>query len=176
MTLCRRGMMWVWMWSPSSTMIQRLPILWATAPVVPLPANESNTKSPLLVAKVKIRSIKRSGFGVSKNSLSIKDLISLLASLVVPTSLANQIVSGTLPSWSAKYIFRIILVSSSENLILPSFNSFSKVSRLNLQPLGGCSIVFPLGVVMLYIRFGLTKEFLTSPDLQSPLGSLSGFE
>ena len=43
-------MMCVWQCSPSSTMIQRRPILWATAPVVPEPAKESRTRSPGLVA------------------------------------------------------------------------------------------------------------------------------
>ena len=49
-------MMCVWQCSPSSTMIQRRPILWATAPVVPEPAKESRTKSPGLVAISRIRS------------------------------------------------------------------------------------------------------------------------
>src|SRR5712692_9059938 len=51
MTFFRRGMICVWQCSPSSTMIQRRPILWATAPVVPEPAKESRTRSPGLVVR-----------------------------------------------------------------------------------------------------------------------------
>ena len=43
-------------------MIQRRPILWATAPVVPEPAKESRTRSPGLVASSKQRLINFSGF------------------------------------------------------------------------------------------------------------------
>jgi hypothetical protein len=49
------GMMWVWQCSPSSICIQRRPILWATAPVVPEPAKESRVISPGLFASSRIR-------------------------------------------------------------------------------------------------------------------------
>ena len=63
MTFFRRGMMCVWQCSPSSTMIQRRPILCATAPVVPEPAKESRIRSPGSVQACTIRSIRPSGLG-----------------------------------------------------------------------------------------------------------------
>ena len=65
--------------------------------MVPEPKKLSNTISPGLLPKVKTLSIRRSGLGVSNNVSKSNVLISVLASLVVPTSSANQIVSGTLP-------------------------------------------------------------------------------
>lgn len=48
-------------------MIHRRPILCATTPVVPEPANESRTQSPGVVEIVMMRSRSFSGFGVSKD-------------------------------------------------------------------------------------------------------------
>ena len=67
-------MMCVWQCSPNSTMIQRRPILCATAPVVPEPANESSTKSPGFVESSSIRLRSNSGLGAENGSLSIECL------------------------------------------------------------------------------------------------------
>ena len=66
MTFFRRGMMCVWQCSPSSTMIQRRPILWATAPVVP-GAGEGVENPVAPIGREVEESLRRaSGFGVSK--------------------------------------------------------------------------------------------------------------
>ena len=76
-------MMWVWQCSPSSTMIQRRPILWATAPVVPEPAKESRTRSPGLVA-ISNNSLKsRSGFGVANDIVAEKASDLVLCLLII---------------------------------------------------------------------------------------------
>ena len=64
---------------PSFIPIHFRPILWATA-VVPLPKKLSNTKSPGLVVKVKMRSIRRSGLGVAKGLVELKAETSRFAS------------------------------------------------------------------------------------------------
>ncbi len=70
----------------NSTMIQRRPILCATAPVVPEPAKESRTQSPVCEPSSKIRFKSSSGLGVAKGSASLKALTSCAAILFSPTS------------------------------------------------------------------------------------------
>jgi len=105
MTFFRRGMMCVWQCSPSSTMIQRRPILCATAPVVPEPAKESRTRSLGLVATSRTRRIRRSGFGVSKTFSELKARTSNLASWLCPTSSLDQNVAGGRVGLSSRYCF-----------------------------------------------------------------------
>jgi hypothetical protein len=89
-------MMCVWQCSPSSTMIQRRPILWATAPVVPDPAKESKTRSPDWVATRRVRSKSFSGLGVSKEASPGKRArISFFEVRLLPASFFVQIVLGT---------------------------------------------------------------------------------
>lgn len=47
-----------------STMIQRRPVRWATAPVVPVPAKGSSTRSPSRLVASSTRSSRASGFWV----------------------------------------------------------------------------------------------------------------
>ena len=105
-----------------------LPILWATAAVVPEPRKESKTRSPGSEARSKIRSTRRSGLGVAKTSSGLNCLTSLLASWLCPTSSKCQMVLEGTPCLfkSHKNVFLDgIDVPSFPNQISP----FSSIRR-----------------------------------------------
>src|SRR6218665_1238071 len=157
MTFFRRGIMWVWQCSPNSTMIQRRPILWATAPVVPEPAKESRMRSSGFVANSMMRFISRSGFGVS-NALSApkRAITSFFASLLCPTSELVHHVQAATPSCSDKNVLtRGRAEPSLPNQIRLSFLRFSKALSMLPQhlPAGGSKIT-PEGEMIWYIWLG----------------------
>ena len=142
MTFWIRGMIWVWQCSPSSIMIQRLPILCATAPVVPDPAKESRTRSLGFVAISNMRRISFSGLGVANESSGFIALTSSRASWLFPASVCSQIVAGGVPEIfnSLKKVFREGFAFPSVPNQISSFSSnLRRVSAGNLGevPLGG---------------------------------------
>jgi hypothetical protein len=158
--------------------IQRRPILWATAAVVPLPKKLSRTRSPGLVARVRIRSIKRSGLGVAKTDSALNAFTSFFASWLSPTSSLSHKVKGTKPSCTSvkNLLKRGTLSPLAPNQILFSeINSSIRFSeKRQLVPAGGITSL-PEGVIIGYISLGFGVFAWQGPEAQTPRGSLSGF-
>src|SRR4030042_4473236 len=107
-------------------MIQRRPILCATAPVVPEPAKESRTQSPGLVAISRTLFISRSGFGVPKlTSAPNSSFASVLDSPVWPTSSWGHHVQGTTP-------FDLLRNSLRRGTPFPSRPKYARLSATSL--------------------------------------------
>src|ERR1700679_3073997 len=151
MTFFRRGRICVLQCSPSSTIIQRRPILWATAAVVPDPPNESSTISLGWEERSSTRFISRSGLGVWNTSASALTtaITSFFASCVLPTSSCVQILGGTIPYMTSfKNRFKpgtlFLSLPHQTRLSLSNSSNFNFDTRQYI-PLGGPAITRPAG-------------------------------
>jgi hypothetical protein len=126
-----------------------------------------------------MRSMSRTGFGVSKGSESGNNALSSFFELrLLPTSSFLQRVLGVKSATSERYLLMLGLASRlGPHQILLSFSSSLNLSSLILQNLpGGGLKSLPVGPLMTNkpLEYGLFAN--GSPGIQSPLGSLSGFE
>ncbi|MPN31547.1 hypothetical protein SDC9_179021 [bioreactor metagenome] len=133
--------------------IQRRPIFWATAAVVPEPRKESRIKSPGSVEIWNIRLMSLSGLGVENALSSNKVTLSFFPSCECPTSLFCHHDQAVVPVFSERYVFcRGTPLLSSPNQRRPSLRYCRYTSSMFFQqrPVGGVCFM-PDGVVMVYI-------------------------